>query len=224
MNFIDLGVQKEIETGEFYFGSRTSKLHPTNDCYFGSMKVWKPNKKNLKKIILKEEFNNREDAIEYEKLIIKQFINDPLNRNYNIPHTNFYVHQELFNYKGHQQGEKNSQYGTRWIYNTNGVAKKIKKDGIILRGWYPGRTSTSKPYSPGKGQKGENNSQFGTCWITNGIDTKKMKKNDSVPLGWKLGCVNKKMVGYRWINNGVINKKLKLNNVLPKDWFYGRLI
>ena len=38
----------------------------------------------------------------------------------------------------HQQGEKNSQYGTMWI--TNGVeSKKIKKDDIMPDGWKKGR-------------------------------------------------------------------------------------
>lgn len=40
---------------------------------------------------------------------------------------------------GHQQGEKNSQYGTMWI--TNGIDnKKIKKEGFVPEGWYKGRT------------------------------------------------------------------------------------
>jgi hypothetical protein len=40
--------------------------------------------------------------------------------------------------KGVGVGEKNSQYGTRWI--TDGfVNKKIKKDDIIPQGWYLGR-------------------------------------------------------------------------------------
>lgn len=40
-------------------------------------------------------------------------------------------------------------------------------------------------------QKGENNSQFGTCWITNGMENKKIKNTETVPLGWKLGRLNK---------------------------------
>jgi hypothetical protein len=38
----------------------------------------------------------------------------------------------------HQQGKKNSQYGTMWI--TNGTeSKKIKKDDLIPDGWKKGR-------------------------------------------------------------------------------------
>lgn len=42
---------------------------------------------------------------------------------------------------GHQQGSKNSNYGTMWI--TDGtVSKKIKKDDIIPAGWDKGRKIT----------------------------------------------------------------------------------
>jgi hypothetical protein len=38
----------------------------------------------------------------------------------------------------HQQGEKNSQFGTMWI--TNGQAnRKVKKDATIPDGWIRGR-------------------------------------------------------------------------------------
>lgn len=43
----------------------------------------------------------------------------------------------------HQQGDKNSQYGTCWIYNLNlKKNKKIKKEEIndwISKGWISGR-------------------------------------------------------------------------------------
>lgn len=42
---------------------------------------------------------------------------------------------------GHQRGEKNSQYGTKWV-NKNGIAKKIKKDELhiyVSDGWDVGR-------------------------------------------------------------------------------------
>ena len=46
--------------------------------------------------------------------------------------------EKMRNHKGKQQGEKNSQFGTKWI--TNGVKiKKIKKDQIIPNGWKFGR-------------------------------------------------------------------------------------
>lgn len=40
----------------------------------------------------------------------------------------------------HQQGEKNSQFGTRWIHNLElKVSRRIKKDAIIPDGWLEGR-------------------------------------------------------------------------------------
>lgn len=46
--------------------------------------------------------------------------------------------KETFRIIEHQQGEKNSQYGSMWI--TNGIEnRKIKKEEIIPENWYKGR-------------------------------------------------------------------------------------
>lgn len=77
-------------TGEFYIGSRSSKVKPKLDIkYLGSMKTWKPDKSILIKTIIKTDFKTRESAIEYESKLISKYINDPLNRNYNIPNKGF---------------------------------------------------------------------------------------------------------------------------------------
>jgi len=214
---------EHIETGEYYFGSRGSKLHPTNDCYFGSMKVWKPDKNKLKKLILKDDFSNRSEAINFERNLITEHIGKELNRNYNIPGTNFYVHQDTFNNKNHQIGNKNSQFGTCWVHSNN-ESKKIKKNEILPDGWKYGRTE--KPtYVRKKGQKGDNNSQFGTCWITNGFENKKLPKIDPLPNGWIYGCINFKMIGYHWITNGKENKKIKKESPeIPDGWYKGRVL
>jgi hypothetical protein len=75
---------------EFYFGSRTCQTNIEDDDYMGSMKTWKPNKKNIQKVILKSDFENREDALLYEKKLVEKNIKHPLNRNYSIPNTGFY--------------------------------------------------------------------------------------------------------------------------------------
>ena len=77
------------ETGEFYFGSRTSKNHPTIDNYLGSMVSWKPEKDKLVKTILKSDFVCREDCIEHERSLIIENIKNSLNRNACIPSTRF---------------------------------------------------------------------------------------------------------------------------------------
>jgi hypothetical protein len=53
--------------------------------------------------------------------------------------------KETFKYIGHQQGEKNSQYGTCWIYNDKECIK-IKKEQLeeyISKGWIRGRKMKS---------------------------------------------------------------------------------
>lgn len=100
---------EDIKSGEFYFGSRTCHTNIEDDHYMGSPKTWKPNKENLQKTILKSDFENREDALLYEKEIVEENINHPLNRNYSIPNTGFY-------YGG--EPETNPNYGkyhdTNW--------------------------------------------------------------------------------------------------------------
>ncbi len=78
------------KSGEFYFGSRTCHTNIEDDDYMGSMKTWKPNKKNLQKVILRSDFKNREDALLYEKKLVEKNIKHPLNRNYSIPTEGFY--------------------------------------------------------------------------------------------------------------------------------------
>lgn len=80
-----------IETSEFYVGSRSSKVHPSLDNYLGSMIRWKPDKTKLKKTIIKDDFETRQEAIDFEVLEITKVINDDLNRNYHIPPNKFCV-------------------------------------------------------------------------------------------------------------------------------------
>lgn len=81
----------DIDTNEFYFGSRTHE-NPEMDNYMGSMKIWRPkNKKSLIKEIIKDDFLCREDAIEFESMLIEEYINDKFNRNYHIPNKGFHV-------------------------------------------------------------------------------------------------------------------------------------
>jgi len=80
---------EHIVTNQFYIGSRKSKIHPSLDPYLGSMAVWNPDKNKLKKIIIRDDFLNREEAIELEILLIKENIKDPLNENYHIPDKGF---------------------------------------------------------------------------------------------------------------------------------------
>lgn len=78
------------ETGEFYYGSRGCNVEPSKDNYKGSMNTWKPDKSILVKTIIKSDFKTRDEAILFEASLIKENINNPLIRNYYIPHIGFY--------------------------------------------------------------------------------------------------------------------------------------
>jgi len=77
-------------TKEFYFGSRSCDCNPIDDEYMGSMTAWVVDKNILEKIIVKSNFKNRTDAVLFESELIKNHINDSLNRNYHIPNENFH--------------------------------------------------------------------------------------------------------------------------------------
>lgn len=78
-----------IETMEYYIGSRSSKLHPSLDSYLGSMKTWNPDKSKLIKTIIKMDFPDRNSANDLEYQLIKEHINNSLNRNYAMPSVNW---------------------------------------------------------------------------------------------------------------------------------------
>jgi len=82
----------DLITGEYYFGSRSCNCKIEDDNYMGSMKTWEPeDKSRLVKTILKSNFRKRETAIKYESKIIKENIDDTLNRNYHVPNSGFHV-------------------------------------------------------------------------------------------------------------------------------------
>lgn len=142
-----------IETGEFYIGSRSSNNHPKIDKYMGSMVTWKPDKTKLIKTILKDDFENREEAIFFESKQIEIHIKNKLNRNYNIPNCGFNTHGIKIseNHKNKiskansivQKGSGNSQYGTCFIhsmkYRKSIRVKKEYVDSYLNDGWEMGR-------------------------------------------------------------------------------------
>jgi hypothetical protein len=112
-------------TGEYYFGSRTSKIEPFKDIYYlGSMKSWRPNKKNLVKTIIKFDFENRKECIEYERELIIKHRSDKLNMNAHIPNVGF------------------NTIGLGQYVDENGKVFRVSKDdelvidGILKPFWY----------------------------------------------------------------------------------------
>jgi len=79
-------------TKEFYFGSRSCLCNIIDDVYMGSYKTWNPeDKSRLIKTILKSNFRKQETCIQYEASLIKENIDNPLNRNYYIPNKGFHT-------------------------------------------------------------------------------------------------------------------------------------
>jgi hypothetical protein len=106
------------ETGEFYIGSRSCNCKSEEDIkYMGSMVAWKPNKNDLIKTILNNKFLTREEAIKEEIQLIKENINNPLNKNYNIPGLGFHNTGRVFEKSVRDKmrlarlGDKNPRYG-----------------------------------------------------------------------------------------------------------------
>jgi hypothetical protein len=79
------------KTGDYYFGSRTSKVHPSIDPYLGSMLSWKPNKFDLVKTILQSDFQSRTEATQSEALLIETHIEDSRCKNAHIPNKSFHT-------------------------------------------------------------------------------------------------------------------------------------
>jgi len=106
------------KTGEFYIGSRSCNCKSEEDIkYMGSMVAWKPNKNDLIKTILNDKFLTREEAIKEEIQLIKENINNPLNKNYNIPGLGFHNTGRVFEKSVRDKmrlarlGDKNPRYG-----------------------------------------------------------------------------------------------------------------
>jgi len=76
-------------TGEFYIGVRSCYGNITDDTYMGSMVSWNVDKSTLVKTIIDDSFNTRRDANIAEIELLKEHIDNPLNRNYHIPSVGF---------------------------------------------------------------------------------------------------------------------------------------
>lgn len=215
----------QVDTGEYYIGSRSSIIHPSLDPYLGSMKTWKPDKVKLRKKIIRDDFENRSEAINFEISLIRENIDHPLNRNYNIPgfgfHTSGFVtvrdnENRCFNVRSddprylsgelkyHRKGMKNSKRVKRSNRTPEREYERLKRVEIM------------------GSHRGSKNSQFGTRWINDGINTKKIKKNEPIPDGWKLGAIQNKLKGLGWITNGVENARLDKNKTPPDGWKFGK--
>jgi hypothetical protein len=209
------------ESGEFYIGSRSSLLHPSIDGYMGSMKTWKINKTTLIKEILKEGFLTIDELREYEKMMIEESIDDPLNRNYHIPPIQFRTNGMVpvrdkndktflvsVNDDRYISGElvhaaKGTQIGQIVVIDKDGYKFKVdKNDPRYLSGEIKShliglKIKLNKRLDPNHSSKftqiGKLNSQYGTMWIHNKKLGKnaKIKKNAEIPADWEIGRIQK---------------------------------
>lgn len=213
-----------IETNEFYFGSRSSECHPTLDTYYGSMKVWRPDKTKLIKNIIDDTFSSRIDAMNLESKLIEEHINDPLNRNYHIPskgyHTQgmittkdkngnvFFVDKNDSRFlKGELVGISKHMVFIRSIDGTTGL--KINKDDLefyLSSGKYVlGRKITPEIQNSlfKKGDKMVKDRIHFTSIKTNKTicvqkdEVDKYLKSDEFKLGGKKGVSRKGIIGHK---------------------------
>jgi len=81
----------------------------------------------------------------------------------------------------HQQGSKNSQYGSKWCVKINDEnLKGRKKFKNIPEGWIT--TTEWKEL-----RKDKSNNAYGTMWINDGKENRLIHKNESIPNNWKRG-------------------------------------
>ena len=143
---------EDIKTGEFYFGNRSCNCKISDDDYMGSYYTWKPeDKSRLVKTILKSNFRKKENAIKYEADIIRENIDNPLNRNYHIPNDSFYrlgsitsdeTKEKLRNISLNMSDETKQKIGNtrRGFKHTEAAKQKISKHHKGKEPWNKGKT------------------------------------------------------------------------------------
>lgn len=229
-------------TDEFYIGSRGFDGDPKDDTYTGSPYNWdKP--ENLKKIIIRSGFNTMEEAISYEREMIIANIDNPLNRNYSIPHPKW-------NHEGRVVA-KNEEGKIISVSINDPLLKKslfgVTKGKVVVRDENGNTfmTDVSNPdYVSGKlvhAAKGvlanESHPNHGKIWVSNGETQKFVNESESesyIDKGWSIGTLQKgkttasSHVGSCWIHNIELNetkriKKTDLDYYLSMGWKPNRL-
>lgn len=158
-----------VDTGEFYIGSRQCECEPDEDPYLGSFYTWKPDTSRLTKEVLESSFSNRDRAVEREAELIREVIDDDLNRNYNIPPCSFHTDGML---------AVRDENGNTFLVSTD--------DPNYLSGKFQAVTSEANT--------GKKNPQYGKMWIYHEetFESKRIPKNSSIPEGWRRGRVMNK--------------------------------
>lgn len=234
-----------IETGEFYVGSRSSKYHPTIDKYMGSMTIWKPDKSKLIKTIIKDDFVNRNDAVEYESELIKENINNKLNRNYHIPNKGFHTsgtvtikdsNGETFNVllddPKYLSGELSHVLTNRvTVVNSNGNTYSVFKNDekylsgeliSVLTGKVSVKDNNNITCSISINDQRYLSGELTYIWAGKKHSNETKRKIGEKNAQTQKGIKNSQF-GTCWITNGISNKKIKKDDDIPQNWYKGRI-
>lgn len=229
----------DINTNEFYLGSRSFKgFNIESDNYMGSPHTWKPNKNNLKKDILKSDFNNLEEMLLFERDIILTNINHPLNRNYSIPHPNIkrnnLISAKDENGKNITINIDDPLLGKKYFGVTKGyvVIRDVEGNVFQVDINHPKYLSGEYKHVAVGITKGESHPNWGKLWVNNGIIQKLIPKKNEIEDGWVIGTLQKNKTTNSshkntiWVNNGIESIRIDSENLeayLEKKYIRGRL-
>lgn len=225
-------------TGEFYLGSRGCDCETLKDNYMGSPKVWKPNKSNLLKQILKT-FDNRRDAILFERQSICEVISNELNMNFSIPHPNI-TRENLVTAKDKTGkivtiSSNDPLLGidffgvTKWL-----VLVKDNDGNIFFTDVNDPRYINGELTHNNKGlMTGTNHPNFKKIWVNNGYSQKLINIGEE-HIGWVIGTLQKGKETLSshnktiWIHNieTKVNKRVyfhEIDTFLSNEWVLGRI-
>jgi len=181
-------------TNEYYIGSRSCNATPSEDDYMGSYIRWKPeDESRLVKEILSDKFDNRSDAILYEASLIRENIDNELNRNYHIPSERFATagipltdkHRTLisktFIEKSISVGENNGMWGKHHSESAKHL-QRLKKLGKPLSEDHRNKIASinSGETHPMYGKFGSLHVAYGKKHSLESVERMKLKKSKPV--------------------------------------------
>jgi len=126
------------KTSEFYIGVRSCYGNITDDTYMGSMASWNVDKSTLVKTIIDDSFNTRSEANLMEIELLREHIDNPLNRNYHIPSVGFCCLglKRSDEYKVRLSKLKKSQYmNNPKMLENNRIAQKNRWSDALRNEW-----------------------------------------------------------------------------------------
>jgi hypothetical protein len=232
----------EEKTGYYYIGSRTSNVEPHLDSYMGSPKVWKPNKKDIQKFILKKDFKTRTEALKYEANIIKECFTDKLNQNYNIHSDKFttigvvIMKDRTGNIVITKPNDERIEAGDLVgvvkgfvnVKDKNGNTFQVhRNDKRYLTGEYVGVNKGLKIVRHKKTNTyhwvDDLSDEYEFSWVGKSHSEETKRKMSEAKKGKGNGKANSQF-GTIWITNGTENKKIKKEEIIPIGWKSGRVL